>query len=115
MQKLIHLALAMLFYSSAQASNYVGHCATPKINIDKSGYLDLNAVIYIFDQPTQSSPKRRLTIFSTFSIAAQSRNGYVQLAIVPSDALTGVEAVSHRVIGWGRLSDFDIQDARNCS
>ena len=115
MQKFILLALAILICSSAHAANYIGQCVTPKINVDKSGYLDLSTAIYIFDQPTQSSPKRRLTIFSAFSITAQSRNGYVQLAVVPSDALTNVEAAPHRVIGWGHLSDFDIHDARNCS
>ena len=115
MQKFILLALAILICSSAHAANYIGQCVTPKINVDKSGYLDLNTVIYIFVHPAPSSPKHRLTIFSTFHITAQSRNGYVQLAIVPGDALTDVGVASERIIGWGRLSDFDVQDARNCS
>jgi hypothetical protein len=113
MKKLFVVAVVSLLSTTvAHAGNHVGQCVFPKTVI-KAGRMEFKQPVYLTSSPT-ATDKTQLTEFSGFSVKAES-NGYVQLVTVPDYNQPNPMKGAGKVVGWAKLSDFKVQDARNCN
>ena len=115
MKKLIVIiAIGMLHTFSAHAAGNVGQCVFPKTTVAKNGSLLPKNPVYIFNSPSASESKQLLNSLSAFTIKAE-KNGFIQLVTVPDYSAPDPDKNAGKLIGWAKLSDFQLQDLRNCS
>ncbi len=107
------LALGCLHAVSANAAGKVGQCVYPKTKIAKNGNLQFQNATYIFSEPKATSSGQLLSSLSAFTIKAE-KGSYIQLATVPNYDRPDPDKSAGKIIGWAKLSDFRLQDLRNC-
>lgn len=108
-------ALCVAFSSTSFSANVVGQCVSPKTSVGAGGRLIMKSPIFIFETPNASAAKRTLTSLGAFTIKAQAPGGYVQLATAPDYSKPNSGQRAGQVVGWVKLSDFELQDLRNCN
>lgn len=109
-------ALAMGWGTTAIArpASAVGDCVYPKTVSKPGGGLAFKRPVRLWRAPDASAANpRTLSEFSSFKIAARSK-GFVQLATVPDHESPDSSKDAGRLVGWGLLEDFVLQEARNC-
>ncbi|RQP34194.1 hypothetical protein [Burkholderia ubonensis] len=114
-KSLVVLSTAFVLSLSAHAANHVSQCVYPKTKVGANGQLVLKHPVYVLDAPSAAAPKRTLTTLSAFTVKADAPGGFVRFATVPNYDLPNPESAADKVIGWAKLSDFDLQDLRNCN
>ena len=110
---LVVFALSLLCTTPASAADSRGQCVFPKTIKTTTGRLAFKRPIYIFASPKRASAKKRLTTFESFTVGAETKDGYVQLIATPGwESPPNPEA--GKVVGWARVADFEFQALRNC-
>jgi hypothetical protein len=103
----------LLAANAAYASNQVGQCVFPKTKTLPNGNLSLVKPTYISDKPSPEGAKS-LTSMSSFRIDAEE-NGFIRLITTPDYSLPAPQTGEGKVVGWGKLKDFDVIALRNCT
>jgi antitoxin component YwqK of YwqJK toxin-antitoxin module len=86
-----------------EAAGHVGQCVFPKTVVAKNGHLELRNPILLLSSP-KSKEGELLKMLTAFKVGDES-GPFIQLA----DKETG------KPLGWSKLSDFELQDLRNCN
>lgn len=98
---------------AAHAANNVGQCVYPKTKPAQKGRLEFKNPVHIYKTPN-STEYQVLKDLISFTIKAES-NGFIQLVTVPDYDLADPDKAAGKVVGWAKLSDFKLQDLRNCN
>lgn len=119
MKLIAHIAIvaacATALVSTALAAGHVGQCVFPKTKTGPGGRLVLPHPIDIFEAPSSTAGKRKLTSPATFTVTADAPGGYIRLATIPDYDLPNPQSAAGKVVGWAKLADFRFQDLRNCN
>jgi hypothetical protein len=114
MKKIFIIAAISMFSAvNAYAAGHVGQCVFPKTKPAKNGNLEFKKPIQIYTAPN-STESQTLKTLSSFTIKAEA-NGFIQLVTVPDEDKPAPEKNGGKVVGWAKLSDFELQDLRNCN
>lgn len=115
MRKLLAgVLMTLLASSSAFAAGHVGQCIYPKTVQAKDGNLQFKHPVFISDKPDAQASRAQLTTFSAFSVGAEN-GAYVQLLSVPDYDQPEPAKAAGKIVGWAKLTDFVMQDLRNCN
>jgi hypothetical protein len=101
MKKIVIIA-ALSICMSAQAGTHVGQCVFPKATMQKDGRL-LSKPVEVKAAPEDKDGKVETKLWAMNVTAEKGK--LVQV----------VDAEKHKVIGWVKFSDLDVQDLRNCT
>jgi hypothetical protein len=110
---IVAAALGLLIGLTAHAAGHVGQCVCPKTKPAKNGAIDFKNPVYLFPAP-EAKQGQRLESLSGFTIKAEA-NGYIQLASVPDYSEPDPDKNAGKIVGWGKLADFQFQELRNCN
>lgn len=110
---LLLFVVALLVAPTAQAADKVGQCVFPK-TVKQPGGLRFKRPVYIFESPDDRSPKKLLRSFVSFTVGAEAAGGFIQLVATPGQDSPPSQRAG-TIVGWAKLSDFDLQELRNCN
>lgn len=108
------IVIGFLAASGANASSHVGQCVFPKTKILPNGNLSFVHAIYISDQPSPEAAIKPLVSLEAYQISAEEK-GFIKLVTVPDYSLADSQANAGKIVGWGKIRDFDFQAQRNCN
>jgi hypothetical protein len=116
MKRIMILPTATLLCSlNAFGTTHVGQCVFPKTRTVSSGDLSFRHPIYVSDAPDSTGAKHLLIALSTFLIKSEAHGGYIFLVTIPDYGQTSPYSGADKPVGWAKLSDFRLQDLRNCN
>ncbi|MDC7700310.1 hypothetical protein [Vogesella indigofera] len=108
-------ALGLFVAASAHAGSGVGACLSPKSKVASDGRLQFQKPVYLYAAPDRQANKQLLTLFSSLTVTAVAKGGWVRLATVPDYSQADPSATAGKVVGWALVSDFSAQAPRNCA
>jgi len=108
------IVIGFLAASGANASSHIGQCVFPKTKILPNGNLSFVHAIDISDQPSPEAAIKPLVSMKAYQISAEEK-GFIKLVTVPDYSLADPQANAGKIVGWGKIRDFDFQAQRNCN
>ncbi|WP_122555624.1 hypothetical protein [Pseudomonas viridiflava] len=111
---LLFIVAGFLAANGAYASSNVGKCVFPKTKTLPNGNLSFVHAIGISDLPSPQAAVKPLVSMEAYQISAEEK-GFIKLVTVPDYSLADPQVNAGKIVGWGKIRDFDLQAQRNCN